>query len=101
MLQAYPKKLEDKLDDFEKGFLKAVDDLHNEVDNMAFSYKDDIDMSDDIQFFKKVKKEISEQIFDYVKTHIKYFRDEHQVAFIESNHYMIDEDGNIIDENEK
>ena len=29
MLKVYPKKLEEKLSDFEKGYLKAIDDLLN------------------------------------------------------------------------
>ncbi len=98
MLELYPKKLEEKLDDYEQGYLACFDNLLKEdLDNIEFNYKDNLD--DDVKFFKTIKKEVADQVFDYIRTAIKCLRTEHQVCFIESNHYSIDEHGNVVDDN--
>ena len=100
MLEAYPKKLEEKLDDYEQGYLACFDNLLKEdLDNIEFNYKDNLD--DDVKFFKTIKKEVADQVFDYIRMAIKCLRTEHQVCFIESNHYSIDEHGNVVDDNLK
>ena len=100
MLQQYPKKLEDKLDDFHKGYLDAVDDIiDNELDAIKDNYTDEIDHG--VVIFDTIDFDIAKAVFKYIKAHLKGLRESLQVAFIDSNHYSIDKDGNVIDDNEE
>ena len=101
MIGKYDKKLEEKLGDFEKGYLKALDDLIEDVSIFKGEYIDDQCESSNINTFNKIHLEVAEDVYNHLIEGLKYRREESQVVFIDSNHYSIDENGNIIDDNLK
>jgi len=101
MIGKYDKKLEEKLGDFEKGYLKALDDLIEDISTIKGEYIDNQCETSDIPTFNKIHMEITEEVYNHLIESLKYRREESQVVFIDSNHYSIDEKGNIIDDNLK
>ena len=84
MLKVYPKKLEEKLSDFEKGYLKAIDDLLNgDLETYFNNYILDVDTG--AKTMDNLKEEVAQEIYSHVETALISLRNEVQVSFIESN----------------
>lgn len=92
-------KLAEKLPDYQKGILQGFDCAIEALD--TFLANIDIFIGDEgVEILKQLQEQMAEVVIANAKMWIDNERDEHLVAFVDQNHFSLDENGNIIDENE-
>lgn len=89
-------KLADFLPEYQKGILKGLNTIRDEIDNFSFDYKP---FKNDT-IMDKIKKEIALEVLELLKEYLENIYDDYLIGFVDSNNYYIDENGVIRKEKE-
>ena len=94
------KKLHNVLPDNDKAFLDGIEWIYNDLVNLKENVKFRIEEEDDIKAFTKIKIQIWEDLFPIIEHWVEGHYRDLELSMIENNHYSVDENGNVVDEDD-
>lgn len=92
-------RLAEKLPEADKEYLGGFKHATEELEN----FKANIGMfiAQDVPTLRRIEEELSLLVINNAIDWLNSTHDEILISFVENNHYSIDENGNIVDDNEK